>query len=149
MSAHVFCPFKKNAALVFSPLGVLYVPRVYLCPSQLSLPLEVGFRGRKVEVSVAPSFMTQCDPVDCSLPGSSVHGVFQVRILEWGATPFSRGSSRLRDRTRDSHTAGRFYHLSHQGSRGRKLASSSRKSHSALCSPSLLGAYHQLGQLIL
>ena len=34
-----------------------------------------------------------CDPMDCSLPGSSVHGIFQARILEWVAISFSRGSS--------------------------------------------------------
>ena len=34
-----------------------------------------------------------CDPVDCSLPGSSVHGIFQARVLEWVAISFSRGSS--------------------------------------------------------
>ena len=44
--------------------------------------------------------------MDCSLPGSSVHGILQVRILEWVAVPFSRGSSRLRDRTQVSHIAG-------------------------------------------
>ena len=37
---------------------------------------------------------TLCDPVDCSLPGSSVHGIFQARILEWAANSFSRGSSK-------------------------------------------------------
>ena len=36
---------------------------------------------------------TLCDPMDCSLPGSSVHGLLQARILEWVAFPFSRGSS--------------------------------------------------------
>ena len=41
-------------------------------------------------------------PMDCCLPGSSAHWVFQARILEWGATPFSRGSSQLRDQTRVS-----------------------------------------------
>ena len=40
-----------------------------------------------------------CDPIDCSLPGSSVHGIFQARVLEWVAISFSRGSSRPRDRT--------------------------------------------------
>ena len=34
--------------------------------------------------------LTLCDPMDCSLPGSSVHGILQVRILEWFAGPFSR-----------------------------------------------------------
>ena len=42
---------------------------------------------------VALSFLTFCDPVDCNLPGSSVHGIFQARILEWVAVPFFRGSS--------------------------------------------------------
>ena len=43
---------------------------------------------------------TLCDPVDCSLPGFSVHGILQARILEWVTISFSRGSSRPRDRTR-------------------------------------------------
>ena len=33
--------------------------------------------------------LTLCDPMDCSLPGSSVHGIFQARVLEWGAIAFS------------------------------------------------------------
>ena len=37
--------------------------------------------------------LTLCDPMDCRLPGSSVHGILQARILEWVAIPFSRGSS--------------------------------------------------------
>ena len=37
--------------------------------------------------------LTLCDPIDCSLPGSSVHGALQARILEWVAMTFSRGSS--------------------------------------------------------
>ena len=43
-----------------------------------------------------------CDPMDCSLPDSSVHGILQARILEWVALSFSRGSSRPRTRTRVS-----------------------------------------------
>ena len=50
---------------------------------------------------------TLCDPMDCSPPGSSVHGILQARILEWVVMPFSRGSSQPRDRTRVSCTAGR------------------------------------------
>ena len=42
---------------------------------------------------VAQTYLTLCDPTDCSLPGSSVHGIFQARVLEWVAIPFSRGSS--------------------------------------------------------
>ena len=45
---------------------------------------------------VAQSCLTLCDPVDCSLQGSSVHGIFQARVLEWVAISFSRGSSRPR-----------------------------------------------------
>ena len=41
-----------------------------------------------------------CDPMDCSLPGFSVHGILQARILEWMAISFSRGSSQPRDQTR-------------------------------------------------
>ena len=41
--------------------------------------------------------MTLCDPIDCSLPGSSVHGILQARILEWYAMPSSRRSSQPRD----------------------------------------------------
>ena len=55
------------------------------------------------------SVMSDCDLTDCSPPGSSVHGILQARILEWVATPFSRGSPRPRDQTRVSHLAGRFF----------------------------------------
>ena len=43
----------------------------------------------KSESEVAQSCQTLNDPMDCSLPGSSVHGVFQERVLEWGAIAFS------------------------------------------------------------
>ena len=49
--------------------------------------------------------------MDCSLPGSCLHGILQARILEWVAIFFSRGSSRLRDRTQVSCTAGRCFNL--------------------------------------
>ena len=52
---------------------------------------------------------TVCDPVDCSPPGSSVHGILQARMLEWVAVPFCRGSSRPRDWTRACCIAGRFF----------------------------------------
>ena len=50
----------------------------------------------KVKVLVAQSCLTLCDPMDYNLPGSSVHGILQARILEWVAIPFSRGSSQPR-----------------------------------------------------
>ena len=43
---------------------------------------------------VSQSCPTLCDPMDCSLPGSSIHGIFQARVLDWVAISFSRGSSR-------------------------------------------------------
>ena len=52
-----------------------------------------------------------CNPMDCSLPCSSVHGILQARILEWAAISFSRGSSQPRDWTRVSHIAGRHFTL--------------------------------------
>ena len=60
---------------------------------------------------------TLCDPMNCSLSGSSVHGILQERILEWVAMPSSRGSSRPRDQTCISYISciGRqfLYHKSH------------------------------------
>ena len=49
--------------------------------------------------SVDQSCLILCDPIDCSPPDSSVHGIFQARILDWVAMPFSRGSSQLRGQT--------------------------------------------------
>ena len=58
---------------------------------------------------VSHSCPALCDPMDCSLPGSSVHGIFQARVLEWVAISFSRGSSRPRDRTQVFHIVGRSF----------------------------------------
>ena len=68
-------------------------------------------RSRISESEVAQSCPTLCDPMDCSLPGSSVHGILQARILEWVAISFSRGSSRPRDWTRVSRIAVRHFNL--------------------------------------
>ena len=55
------------------------------------------------------SYLTLCDPTDCSPPGSSVHGILQDRILEWVAISFSGGSSPPRDLTQVSRVAGRCF----------------------------------------
>ena len=47
--------------------------------------------------------------MNCSLPDSSVHGIFQARMLEWVAIPFSKRPSQLRDWTQISYIAGRFF----------------------------------------
>ena len=67
--------------------------------------------SKESESEVAQSCLTLCDPVDCSLPGSSIHGIHQGRILEWVAISFSRGSSRPRYQTCVSCTAGRHFTL--------------------------------------
>ena len=58
---------------------------------------------------VTKLYLTLLTPLDCSPPGSSVHGILQVRILEWVAISFSRGSSRSRNQTQVSCIAGRFF----------------------------------------
>ena len=49
----------------------------------------------KSESEVAQSCPTLSDPMDCSLPGFSIHGIFQARVLEWGAIAFSASDTRL------------------------------------------------------
>ena len=60
-------------------------------------------------VKVTQSCPTLCDPMDCSQPGSSVHGIHQARVLEWVAIPFSRGFSQSRDQIQGSHIASGFF----------------------------------------
>ena len=58
---------------------------------------------------VVQLYLTPCNPMDCSPLGSSVHGILQAGILEWGAIPFSRASSRPWDQTRVTCIAGGFF----------------------------------------
>ena len=71
--------------------------------------LQTIHKATVIKLLVTQSCPTLCDLMDYSLPGSSVHGIFQARILEWVAIPFSRGSSQPRNRTQVSCTAGRFF----------------------------------------
>ena len=101
----------------------------------------------KVKVKVAQSCPTLCDPTDCSLPGSSVHGILQARMLEWVAIPSSRGSSQPRDQTQVSGIAGGFFTIG--ATRQRLLVSSVAQLCPTLCDPmnrSMPGlpVYHQL-----
>ena len=64
---------------------------------------------KKMKVKAAQSCLTLCNPMDCSPPGSSVHGIVQVRILEWVTIFFSWGSSQPRDQTWVFCIAGRFF----------------------------------------
>ena len=64
---------------------------------------------KKVKSEIAQSCPTLCKPMDSSPPGSSVHGIFQARILEWVAISFSRRSFQPRDWTRVSCIVGRHF----------------------------------------
>ena len=71
----------------------------------------------EIESEVAQSCPTLCDPMDCSPPSFSIHGIFQAGVLEWVAISFSRRSSRPRDQTQVSRIISKtLYRLSHQGS---------------------------------
>ena len=61
---------------------------------------------------VSQLYLTLCDPMNCNLPGSSVHEILQARILDWVAIPFSRGSSQPRDQTWVCCIVGRFFTIS-------------------------------------
>ena len=72
----------------------------------LSIVLQIF---EKYDECVSHSVLSDCNPMDCSLPGSSVHGILQVRILERVAIPFSRGSSWPRNQTQGPHISGRLF----------------------------------------
>ena len=72
--------------------------QILWCPSLQESESEV--------TQLCPTF---CNPMDCSLPGSSIHGIFQARILEWIAISFSRRSSQPRDWTQVSRIVGRCF----------------------------------------
>ena len=72
---------------------------------------QFSFQSQRKWSEVVQSRPTLCNPVDCSPPGSSIHGIFQARILEWVAISFSRESYQPRDRTQLSRTAGRCFTL--------------------------------------
>ena len=80
--------------------------------SQSRINQKLGMNTHTEEVKwseVALSCPILCDPMDCSPPGSSVHGIFQARILEWVAIFFSRVSSWPRDGTQVFRIAGRRF----------------------------------------
>ena len=78
--------------------------------------LDGTFYHTRVQVLVTQSCPTLNDPMDCSLPGSSVHGILQARILEWVSIPFSRGTSEPGIEPRSLHFGQILYPLSQQGS---------------------------------
>ena len=101
-----------------SPFNLcLYFPSVSFSSPSFSVLLDRGVTCYIYiqEALVPQSCPTLCNLMDCSPQGFSVHGILQVRILEWVAIPFSRGFSQLEDSIRTSFIAGRLYCLRHQG----------------------------------
>ena len=86
-----------------SPDSGNYIREVDTALCMSVIPLSVQFS------SVAQSCPTLCDPMNHRMPGSSVRGISQARILEWVAISLSRGFSQPRGRTRVSCIAGRFF----------------------------------------
>ena len=108
------CSFKKDYPVHILPfpthslLG--QIPLLWVFPQPYSSRIGIICSGvsfqaalpcfslhLKAKVLVAHSCPTLCDPMDCSPPASSVHGILQARILEWVAMPFSRRPSQFRD----------------------------------------------------
>ena len=92
----------------------LYIVTLLITYMQGTSWETLGWKKHKLESrlkwsEVAQSCPTLGDPMDCSLPGSSVHGIFQAIVLEWIAISFSRGSSQPRDRTQVSHIVDRHF----------------------------------------
>ena len=117
-----FLQFPCHSALFFVLKTVFHRPQASLSPQSLppghlSLPPCYGQwtlllsapQGVKVKVLVTQSCPALWDPMNCSLPGSTVHDVLQDRILEWFAISFSRESSQPRGRSSVSCMAGRFF----------------------------------------
>ena len=76
---------------------------------QLSQKYLKVFEIWESESEVVQSCPALCDPMDWSLSGSSLHGIFQARVLEWVAISFSRRSSQPRDRTQVSRIVGKRF----------------------------------------
>ena len=90
-------------------LMIIFVDLLSVIPCFVVLAADLEFILYYMCVCLVDwSYLTLCNPMGCSLPGSSVHGFLQARLLEWVAIPFSRASSRPRDRTQVSCMAGRF-----------------------------------------
>ena len=89
--------------------GIEPRPPALQADALLTMPRPVTLWITMKWSEVAQSCPTLCNPMDCSLPGSSVHGIFQARVLEWIAISFSKGSSQPRDQTRVSHIVDRRF----------------------------------------
>ena len=102
-------PGIKPMSPAFSVLKAFFFQllSLYLCLNSLVCTTKINvfncvaihsniYSSKRVHAQSCP---THCDPMDCSLSGSSLHGISQARILEWVAISYTRGSSQPRDRT--------------------------------------------------
>ena len=109
-------PFKP--IFLSSPAFLVRPFRFSCCVSTVVFDFPFIFSKDLVMCLVTQSYLTLCDPTDCSLPGSSVHGDSPARILERVAMPSSRGSSQPRDHSGLPQCRQILYRLGHQGSLG-------------------------------
>ena len=121
----IYVPLKISVCILITEFRVLFplIKYVYMevallrqCYSKWRIILISRLKNSQVKyvcacmhVKSLQSCVTLCDPLDCSPPGSSVHGILQARIPEWVPISFSRGSSRPRNRTLVSCIADIFF----------------------------------------
>ena len=114
----IFEQHNLTATHCFKKIKIITLPDRYILTQSLLHILEfyISIDSIKhevkifVKVLVTQSCPTLCViPMDCSLSGSSVHGILQAWMLEWRAIPFFKGSPRLRDQTWVYFIAGRFF----------------------------------------
>ena len=102
MTSPGFISLMKNSRRLSSPelaggRRAMKTTLMALCPLLVTLHYIVHMCAKPLQLG-----LTLCDPMGCSLPGSSVHGILQARTLEWVGMPSSRGSSQPRDWTHAS-----------------------------------------------
>ena len=96
---------KWNPHLIYVLLSATPWTAAYQAPPSMAF-----FQARGLEWgAIAFSDLTLYNPINCSPPGSAVHGILQASILEWVVVLFSRETSQPRDRTQVSHVAGGFF----------------------------------------
>ena len=92
-------------------VGICMYDYIYSLKIKNSFSKNLTFAMPAAAAKLLQLCLTLCDPKDYSLPGSSVYGIFQAKVLEWVAISFSRGSSRPGDWTQVSHIVGRCFTL--------------------------------------
>ena len=102
-----FCFFA--CLFVFVSVWVFLIGKKWIYLERDTLHSVGPLQRWKVKVLITQLCLTLCYPMDCSLTGSSVHGIFQTSILEWVAIPFSRGTFWPRDQPQVPCIAGRFF----------------------------------------